>query len=80
MRAAMLIVSVVLGVLPLLGVGYIALSDWALSVDGLFLMLILLTVGGVFLLNAAWEAKSLGLIPKRKKAAADAGSKAAHGA
>ncbi len=77
MRASMLMVSVVLGVLPLLGVGYIALSDWALSVDGLFLMLILATVGGVFLLNAAWEAKSLGLIPKRKS---DSGSKAAHGA
>lgn len=74
MRPMILALSVVLGLLPLAGVGWIfasgmiTLSPLSFTVDGLFMTLILLTLSGCFLLNAYWEARDHGLI--RKKAAA----------
>lgn len=74
MRVSMLVLSAVLGVAPIAGAGLILASGWMATVDGLFMALILLSIGGVFLANAAWEAKAL--IPKR----AEESKAKAHGA
>jgi hypothetical protein len=75
LRPLMLVLSLVLGVVPLLGVGWILASGmitlWppGATVDGLFMSLILLTLAGSFLLNAYWEMRDQGLLGKRKSAA-----------
>ena len=48
----MLVLSVVLGIVPLLGVAWIVLHGSIGSVDGLFMSLILLPLSGVLFLNA----------------------------
>jgi hypothetical protein len=82
----MLALSLVLGVLPLLGVAWIFVSGmitlWppGATVDGLFMSLILLTLSACFLLNAYWEARDQGLLNfmhKKKEAAAPAKAPAA---
>ncbi len=71
-----LALSLILGVLPLAGVGWIFASGmitlWPFSatVDGLFMTLILLTLSGCFLLNAYWEARDQGMIGKKAAAPA----------
>ena len=68
MRPMMLVLSAVLGIVPLLGVGWIFASGmiklWppSATVDGLFMSLILLTLSLCFLLNAYWEARDQGLL------------------
>ena len=75
MRPTILVLSVVLGLLPLAGVGWIfasgmiTLSPLSFTVDGLFMTLILLTLSACFLLNGYWEARDIGLIPKKATAA-----------
>lgn len=70
----MLMLSLVLGVLPLAGVvwiflsGMITLSPPSITMDGLFMTLILLVLSLTFLLNAYWEMRDAGVI--KKKAAA----------
>lgn len=70
-----LVLSLVLGIVPLLGIAWIFLSGmitlvpFSATVDGLFMTLILLTLAACFLLNAFWEARDSGLIPKKKTAA-----------
>jgi membrane glycosyltransferase len=74
-----LVLSLVLGLVPLAGVvwifvsGMITLSPPSATVDGLFMTLILLTVSFCFLLNAFWEARDQGLLAfmqKKKRALA----------
>jgi hypothetical protein len=68
----MLVLSLALGILPLLGVawifisGMITLSPPSATVDGLFMTLILLALSGTFMLNAYWEMRDRGLIGKKK--------------
>ena len=75
MRSMMLALSLVLGILPLVGVawiflsGMITLSPFGATVDGLFMTLILLTLSLCFMLNAYWEARDRGLIGKKKEPA-----------
>lgn len=63
-----LVISLVLGVLPWLGVvwifvsGMITLSPPSATVDGLFMTLILLTLSLTFLLNAYWEMRDRGML------------------
>ncbi|MGB8989529.1 MAG: hypothetical protein WCC37_23225 [Candidatus Sulfotelmatobacter sp.] len=70
----MLALSLVLGVVPLLGVvwifmsGMITLSPLSDTVDGLFMTLILLALSVTFMLNAYWEMRDRGLIGKKKAA------------
>jgi hypothetical protein len=73
-----LVLSLVLAILPLLGVGWIfttgmiSLSPPSATVDGLFMSLILLTLSACFLLNAYWEARDHGLLKfMQKKPAAE---------
>jgi hypothetical protein len=69
-----LVLSLVLALLPLAGVGWILANGmitlWppAATVDGLFMSLILLTLAACFLLNAFWEARDQGLLPKKHAA------------
>lgn len=71
MRPMILVLSLVLGIVPLVGVvwifvsGMITLFPFSATVDGLFMTLILLTLSACFLLNAFWEAKEHGLIGKK---------------
>lgn len=71
MRPLILVLSLVLGIVPLVGVacifmsGMITLSPFSISMDGLFMTLILLTLSGCFLLNVFWEARDQGLIGKK---------------
>jgi hypothetical protein len=62
----MLILSLVLGILPLLGVAWTLMNGMITTVDGLFMTLILLTLSGVFMLNAFWEMRDSGMIAKKK--------------
>jgi hypothetical protein len=72
-RAMMLVLSLVLGIVPLLGVAWIFMSGmitlWppAATVDGLFMSLILLSLSACFLLNAYWEMRDRGLLHLGKK-------------
>jgi len=86
MRLIILVLSLVLGVVPLFGIAWIIASGmvtpWppSATVDGLFMTLILLTLSLCFFLNAYWEAcdhKLLKPLLKKKPAAAPASAKAA---
>lgn len=66
--------STFLALLPLAGVLYIATSDMLFTTDGLFMILMLLSISGVFALNATLEARDLGLIPFLKPASAKSGA------
>jgi hypothetical protein len=69
----MLILSLVLAILPLLGIVWTLMNGMITTVDGLFITLILLTLSGVFLLNAYWEMRDQGLLGEKtasKKTAA----------
>jgi hypothetical protein len=64
----MLVLSLILGILPLIGVGWIfangMITLWppSATVDGLFMSLILLTLALCFLLNAYWEMRDQGML------------------
>jgi hypothetical protein len=64
----MLALSLALGILPLLGVVWTLMNGMITTVDGLFMSLILLTLSGVFMLNAYWEMRDSGMISKKKAA------------
>lgn len=73
MRAtADILIALVLGMVPLGGLVWILLEHDVLTVDVLFLCLILLTLAGIFFLSAAWDAWELGWFDflKRHKPAA----------
>lgn len=79
MRSTILVLSLVLGVVPLLGVAWIFVSGMitlvppSATVDGLFMTLILLALSACFLLNAYWEMRDRGMLNfLRKKEAAPA--------
>jgi hypothetical protein len=61
-----LVLSLVLGIFPLLGVVWTLTNGLITTVDGLFMTLILLTLSGVFMLNAYWEMRDSGMIGKKK--------------
>jgi len=61
-----LVLSLVLGVLPLLGIAWTLINGMITTVDGLFMSLILLTLSTVFFLNAYWEMRDMGMIGKKK--------------
>jgi uncharacterized membrane protein len=61
----MLLLSIVLALLPLGGIVWIFLAGSITTVDGLFMSLILLTLSGIFFLNAFWECRDHGLFGKK---------------
>ena len=71
----MLLVSIVIGIIPLLGIAWTIATGTITTVDGLFMSLILLTLSGLFFLNAYWELRDRGVLAflhKKKVAAAPA--------
>ena len=53
----MLMVSVLLALCPLAGIALVVSGGGIATVDGIFMSLILLTVSGIFFLNAVLELK-----------------------
>jgi hypothetical protein len=66
----MLVLSIVLGIVPLAGVAWIALRGSVTTVDGLFMSLILVTLSGILFLNAYLEVRG-----RLKKSAAPSAQK-----
>src|ERR1700694_6008005 len=69
----MLVISIVMGIVPLLGIPCTSATGTVTTVDGLFMSLILLTLSAVFFLNAFWELRdrgALAFLDKKKAAAA----------
>jgi len=72
LRPMIMVLSLVLGLLSLAGVvwifvgGMITLSPFSVTVDGLFMTLILLTLSGCFMLNAYWEMRDRGMLGKKQ--------------
>jgi hypothetical protein len=65
--ALMLLLSIVLGTIPLLGIAWMLLRGAITTVDGLFMSLILLTLSGVFYLNVFLELRDRGVLPFARK-------------
>ena len=53
--AGTLLISILLGSIPLAGIAWIIMTRAITTVDGLFMSLILLTLSGIFFLNAFLE-------------------------
>lgn len=76
MRPMILVLSLILGLVPLAGVawifvsGMIILSPPSATIDGLFMTLILLTLSACFFLNAFWEMRDRGMLGKKQTAPA----------
>jgi hypothetical protein len=70
----MLVISIVMGIVPLLGIAWTIATGTVMTVDGLFMSLILLTLSAVFFLNAFWELRDRGALAflHKKKLAAEA--------
>lgn len=66
MRLLMLLISILLGLIPLAGIAWIIVSGTVTTVDGLFECLIMLSLSGVFFLNAFWELRDRGFFGKSK--------------
>jgi hypothetical protein len=69
----MLVISIVMGIVPLLGIAWTIATGTLTTVDGLFMSLILLTLSAVFFLNAYWELRDRGALAflDKKKVAAE---------
>jgi uncharacterized membrane protein len=63
----MLLLSLVLGIVPLAGIAWILLAGSITTVDGMFMSLILLSLSGIFFLNVFWELRDRGFLAFRKK-------------
>jgi len=74
----MLVISIVMGVVPWFGIAWTVTTGTISTQDGLFMSLILLTLSGVFFLNAFWEMRDKGMLAflDKKKAAVAAASTA----
>ena len=73
MLPMMLVISIVMGIVPLLGIAWTIATGTVTTVDGLFMSLILLTLSAVFFLNAYWELRdrgALAFLGKKKASAA----------
>ena len=68
--AGTLLISILLGSIPLAGIGWILVTRGITTVDGLFMSLILLTLSGIFFLNAFLELRDRGFLAflQKKKA------------
>ena len=66
MFPVMLLLSILLGLIPLAGIGWIVVSGTITTVDGLFESIIMLSISGVFFLNVFWELREKGLFGKSK--------------
>ena len=58
-----LLISLLLGLIPLAGIAWYVATGTITTVDGLFGCLILLSLSGIFFLNVFWELRERGLVP-----------------
>jgi len=65
----MLLISILFGLIPLAGIGWIIATGTITTVDGLFESLIMLSISGIFFLNMFWELRDQGFLGKGKAAA-----------
>ena len=74
MLPMMLVISIVMGIVPLVGIAWTIVTGTVTTVDGLFMSLILLSLSAVFFLNAFWELRDRGALAflDKKKVAAEA--------
>ena len=63
MLPVMLLISIVLGILPLAGIAWMIVGGSITTVDGLFLSLTLLSLSGMFFFDALWELRDRGFLP-----------------
>jgi hypothetical protein len=63
----MLLISILLGLIPLAGIAWIVVSGTITTVDGLFESIIMLSISGVFFLNVFWELRDHGLFGKKSE-------------
>jgi hypothetical protein len=70
----MLVISIIMGIIPLAGIAWTIVTGTVTTVDGLFMSLILLTLSAVFFLNAFWELRDRGALAflDKKKVAVEA--------
>ena len=65
----MILLSIVLGIVPLLGIGWIGENGSFTTVDGLFTTLILITLSGILFLNAFLDLRKrfhMNTVPAKK--------------
>lgn len=62
-----LLISIVLGLIPLAGIGWIIATRTITTVEGMFTSLILLTVSGIFFLNVFLELRERGWFAFQRK-------------
>jgi hypothetical protein len=62
-----LLISITLGLIPLAGIGWIIATRTITTVEGMFMSLILLTLSGIFFLNAFFELRERGLFARLQK-------------
>jgi hypothetical protein len=74
----MVLVSILLGVIPLLGIAWTIKNGTLTTVDGLFLSLILAALSAIFFLNAVLELRR-GLKDETPAKSADKAQKASQG-
>ena len=70
MLPMILLISIVLGIIPLLGIVWTIITGTITTVDGLFMSLILLTLSGIFFLNVFLELRQRGALDFLHKKAA----------
>ncbi len=63
MLLVVLLISIILGLVPLAGIAWIVVAGSITTVDGLFMSLILLTMSGIFFFNVFCELHDRGLVP-----------------
>jgi uncharacterized membrane protein len=73
LRAATLLIAIVLCLVPLAGIVWIIVAGSITTVDGLFMSLILLSLSGISFLNVFWEMRDRGLLSFLHKEKAVAG-------
>ena len=66
MLPVMLLISILLGLIPLAGIAWIVVTGTITTVDGLFESLIMLSLSGIFFLNVFWELRDRSLVDKGK--------------
>jgi hypothetical protein len=64
----MLVLSVVLGLLPLVGIAWTVQNGMITTVDGLFMSIILLALSGILFLNVFLEARKKFTLKKAPQA------------
>ena len=62
LRAATLLIAIVLFLVPLAGIVWIIVAGSITTVDGLFMSLILLSLSGISFLNVFWEMRDRGVL------------------